>query len=234
VGPAVITQRLLSGLSALLLATGVVQGVRGGWIHAKAHLAQILLHRSWERTLAGDVEQKPWPWADTWPVARLELPGGGGHIVLAGATGRNLAFAPGHLDGSSEPGGGGTCVIAGHRDTHFADLDSLEKGQTVVLEDAAGRRRGYRVVKTAVVEESDTWVITDNDGPTLVLVTCWPLDSLLPGGTQRFVVWAMEEDGRRWAERTGGSRSTLGRDDPLGDRPRPRSAYSPRKALLRD
>ena len=110
-----------------------------------------------------------------------------------GATGRNLAFAPGHLDGSSEPGGGGTCVIAGHRDTHFADLDSLEKEQTVVLEDAGGRSRSYRVVTMAVVEERDTWVITDNDGPTLVLVTCWPLDSPTAGGTQRYVVWANAE-----------------------------------------
>lgn len=189
-----IAQRLLSGLSALLLVTGVVQGVRGGWIHAKAGLAQVLLHRSWERTQAGDVDVKPWPWADTWPVARLTLPGGGGHIVLAGATGRNLAFAPAHLDGSSEPGGGGTCVIAGHRDTHFSDLDNLARGQTVVLEDAGGRRHGYRVVRTAVVEEVDTWVITENDGPTLVLVTCWPLDSPLPGGTQRYVVWARAEE----------------------------------------
>jgi len=190
----VISHRLLSVLSALLLATGAVQGVRGGWIHAKARLAQVLLHRSWERTQAGGVEEKPWPWADTWPVARLILPGGREHIVLAGATGRNLAFAPGHLDGSSEPGGDGTCVIAGHRDTHFAHLDSLAKGQAVVLEDAAGRRRIYRVVATVIVDERGTWVITDNDRPTLVLITCWPLDSPLPGGTQRYVVWAEAED----------------------------------------
>jgi sortase A len=186
----VIAQRVLSGLSALLLATGVVQGVRGGWIHAKAHLAQVLLHGSWERTRAGGVEEKPWPWADTWPVARLTFPGGGEHIVLAGATGRNLAFAPGHLDGSSAPGGSGTCVIAGHRDTHFADLDRLEKGQTVVLENLEGRIRNYRVMTSAVVDERDTWVITDNNGPTLVLVTCWPLDSPSAGGSQRYVVWA--------------------------------------------
>ena len=185
-----MAHRFLSGLSALLLATGVVQGVRGGWIHAKASFAQFLLDRSWERTREGEAEEKPWPWADTWPVARITLPRGGEHIVLAGASGRNLAFGPGHLDGSSEPGGEGTCVIAGHRDTHFSDLDGLEKGQIVVIEDEKGRSHSYRVVRTAVVEERDTWVITDNDGPTLVLVTCWPLDSPLPGGTQRYVVWA--------------------------------------------
>ena len=189
-----IVRRFLSLLSAVLLATGFVQGFRGGWIQAKAVLAQVLLHRSWERTLGGGENVKPWPWADTWPVARLTLPGRVQYIVLSGATGRNLAFAPGHLDGSSEPGGDGTCVIAGHRDTHFSDLDKLEKGQTVLLEDWKGRSSSYRVVTTAVVEERDTWVMTENDGPTLVLVTCWPLDSPLPGGTQRYVVWARAEE----------------------------------------
>ena len=185
-----IVQRLLSVLSALLLATGVVQVMRGGWIHAKAHLAQVLLHRSWERTLAGGVEERPWPWADTWPVARLALPDGTEHVVLAGASGRNLAFAPGHLDGSATPGGGGTCVIAGHRDTHFAHLDRVEVGQTVTLEDSEGRYSAYRVAGSAVVDEGDTWVITAMDGPSLVLITCWPLDSPVAGGRLRYVVWA--------------------------------------------
>ena len=189
-----ITHRLLSALSVLLLATGVVQGARGGWIHAKAHLAQVLLQRSWERTLVGGEKEKPWPWADSWPTARLTLPGGDEYIVLAGATGRNLAFAPGHLDGSSRPGGDGTCVIAGHRDTHFSSIDRLENGQMVKLEDPAGGISGYRVRASAVVDERDTWVLTENDGPTLVLVTCWPLDSVLPGGTQRYVVWAEAEE----------------------------------------
>jgi sortase A len=186
----VILRRLLSVLSALLLATGVVQGIRGGWIHAKAHFAQVLLDRSWQRTIAGGVEEKPWPWADTWPVARLTLPDGTERIVLAGACGRNLAFAPGHLHGSAAPGGGGTCVIAGHRDTHFAELDQLEKGQYLRLQDAKGRQSAYRVAGTAVVDQSDTWVLAATDGPTLVLITCWPLDSPAAGGRLRYVVWA--------------------------------------------
>ena len=191
-----IAQRLLSALSALLLAAGAVEGVRGGWIHAKAGLAQVLLHRSWERTRAGGAEEKPWPWADTWPVARLTLPDGGEHIVLAGATGRSLAFAPGHLDGSSEPGDDGTCVIAGHRDTQFSRLGLLEAGHKITLEDSAGQRYVYSVLTSAVVDQHDTWVLSENDVPTLVLITCWPLDSALPGGSQRYVVWAEAED--RW------------------------------------
>ena len=188
-----IVRRLLSGLSALLLATGLGQGIRGGWIHAKAHLSQVLLHRSWTRTLAGGAEERPWPWADTWPVARLILPDGAAHVVLAGASGRNLAFAPGHLDGSAMPGHAGACVIAGHRDTHFAGLDRIEKGQMVMLEDAGGGRSNYRVTACAVIDQGATWVITAADRPTLVLVTCWPLDSPFPGGRLRYVVWAEED-----------------------------------------
>jgi sortase A len=59
-------------------------------------------------------------WADT---SRLRLltaergrrPG----IVLAGASGRGLAFAPGLLDGSALPGEPGVAVIAAHRDARF-------------------------------------------------------------------------------------------------------------------
>jgi sortase A len=183
-------KRLVSALSAVLLASGVVQGARGGWIKAKACLAQVLLQKSWQRTLEGGVEQKPWPWADTWPVARLTIPGEERHIVLAGASGRNLAFAPGHLHGSAEPGEAGTCVIAGHRDTHFAELDRLEEGHEILLEDAAGQSFTYRVTGTGVVHEKAAWAISGGADPTLVLVTCWPLDSPRAGGPLRFVVWA--------------------------------------------
>jgi sortase A len=189
----VIAQRMLSVLSVLLLATGIVQGVRGGWIHAKARLAQILLQRSWERELEGGGRSRPWPWADTRPVARLSLPDGGRQIVLEGASGRNLAFAPGHLDGSADPGGVGACVIAGHRDTHFAGLDKLAPGDRILIEDNHGLNHAYRVTAAAVVDESDRSTITGFDTPVLVLVTCWPLDSSVSGGPLRYVVWADEE-----------------------------------------
>jgi len=194
----VTAQKVLASLSALLLATAVVQGVRGSWIYAKAQLAQILLHRSWEKTLAGEERVRPWPWADAWPVARLVLPGtGDGQIVLGGASGRNLAFAPSHLDGSAAPGTDGTCVVAGHRDTHFAGLDELAPGQRLFVEDAAGETHGYTIKAAAVVHERDTWVLSESNVPTLVLVTCWPLDSPMPGGPLRYVVWAEAEQGSR-------------------------------------
>jgi hypothetical protein len=56
-------------------------------------------------TLSGGETVKPWPWADTWPIARLSAPRHGVDLfVLAGATGRTLAFGPGHVDGTARPG----------------------------------------------------------------------------------------------------------------------------------
>lgn len=187
-------RKVLTVLSTLCLAFGGVQGGRGTWIYVKAELAQVLLHRAWERTQAGDARAKPWPWADAWPVARLSLPDRGiDQIVLAGASGRNLAFAPGHLHGSAMPGDEGTCVVAGHRDTHFAVLEEIEPGESIVLERPNGVRAAYRVLATDVVDEQDTSVLNDLGGSTLVLITCWPFDTPIAGGPLRYVVFAEKE-----------------------------------------
>jgi sortase A len=182
-------RRVASALSVLLLAVGGVQGGRGAWIYAKAELAQVLLARSWAETKNGRERVRPWPWADAWPVARIILPDGD-HIVLGGASGRNLAFAPGHLDGTAPPGSSGTCVIAGHRDTHFAILEDLVEGDPIQLEDVSGIATTYSVTATAVVDESETAVLAESVGPTLVLITCWPFHAVNPGGPLRYVVWA--------------------------------------------
>ena len=85
-----------------LIALAVALLAAGFWLPAKAELAQQLLNRAWQRTTLGDTMAKPWPWADTHPVARLMLPNSDEPLtVLAGASGRNLAFAPALLDGSA-------------------------------------------------------------------------------------------------------------------------------------
>jgi sortase A len=54
-----------------LVLIGLWQTGSGAWIYMKAQLAQVLLQRAWAGTLAGQRHVKPWPWADTWPIARL-------------------------------------------------------------------------------------------------------------------------------------------------------------------
>ena len=84
---------------------------------------------------------------------------GGGTIVLAGGSGRTMAFGPGHVDDSARPGGEGNCVLAGHRDTHFAFLRDLEPGDEIVIETVAGARVEYRVTGARVVDRGDLWVM---------------------------------------------------------------------------
>lgn len=176
-------------VALLLLATGVAFAGRGLWIPAKAVLAQGLLAGAWERAAAGEARPRPWPWADTWPVARLTLPGRPPLVVLAGASGRTLAFGPGHVDGSGAPGGSGNVVVAGHRDTHFRVLAGLVAGDELVLEAPGGGPRRYRVVETAVVDHRDTRPLLPA-ASRLTLVTCWPFDAVRPGGPLRWVVVA--------------------------------------------
>lgn len=122
-----------------LLVAAAAQSAQAIWIHAKAELAQVLLERAWQQSLTQDQPVKPWPWADTWPVARLTSPR---HqvqlIVLDGASGATLAFAPGHMAGSASPGEIGNTVLSAHRDTHFSFLEHLRMGDELGLETPDG------------------------------------------------------------------------------------------------
>ena len=143
------------------------------------------------QTTAGAAQARPWPWADTSPVARLRAPAQGVDlIVLSGATGRTLAFGPALADGSAGPGGDGTSVIVGHRDTHFAFLKNLEAGDVLELEGPDGARERFVVGLTEVVDSREARLRLDEAARTLVLVTCYPFDALMPGGPMRYVVTA--------------------------------------------
>ncbi|WP_052716445.1 class GN sortase [Magnetospira sp. QH-2] len=181
--------RLMAG--TVLLGLGLWQAGSGALIEAKAWLGQHLIRSAWAESLTSGQLQEPWPWADTHPVARLEVPRLGiDLIVLAGATGRTIAWGPGHQDGSQPPNGPGTTVIAGHRDTHMAFLRELIPGDSLRLTDSAGWTRTYRVLDGFVVHEDEAAVRSDPEDPRLMLLTCWPFEALVPGGPLRYVVEA--------------------------------------------
>ncbi len=143
------------------------------YIHAKALLAQALLHRAWIATQASGVPAKPWPWADTATVARLFAPAQDVDLlVLAGATGRTLAFGPGHHDGSAMPGEPGNTVLSAHRDTHFRFLHAIAVGDALIVEMPAGQRFHYRVREIEVADQRDLRLPRLPAEPTLTLVTC--------------------------------------------------------------
>jgi sortase A len=180
----------LAALAAILLGLGAWQLGHGVWIYAKAELAQYLLQRAWQRTLQGEAHVKPWPWADTWPIARLQMPKYGVDLILlADASGRTLAFGPGHVSSSAIPGNRGTTILSGHRDTHFRFLAHVRPGDQVILEMPAKERYRYRVISTDIVDARTATVATGSDG-ALVLVTCYPFDSIISGGRFRYIVTA--------------------------------------------
>jgi sortase A len=182
-------------LAAVLAAVAGWHGARALWIEAKAEVAQALMWRAWQRVRAGDKGARPWPWADTRPIARLAAPAlGVSTFVLAGASGRTLAFGPGHLDGTPDPGASGNAVISGHRDTHFAFLERLAAGDELVLETQDGRTRRYLVADARVVDRNDLGITGDAGDDRLTLVTCYPFHALVPGGPLRYVVVALAAD----------------------------------------
>ncbi len=175
-----------------LVAIALWQFGQAGYIHAKARLAQYLVRAAWERTLAGEREVKPWPWADTGPVARLIAPRQGAEVfVLAGATGRTLAFGPGHVFGTAAPGAPGNSVISAHRDTHFAFLKHLRAGDELIVETPDGVRRHYTVDGARVVDRRDLRALAPDAEPRLTLITCYPFDAIVPRGPLRYVVRAV-------------------------------------------
>ena len=180
-------------LSLALLLFGLYQLLGAGLIHAKAWLAPHLIERAWRDSRdAGGAPVKPWPWADTWPVARLQVPSLGiTQYVLAGDSGNALAFGPGHTSASALPGVGGTTVIGGHRDTHFAFLQQLSPGAEVFLETPRGMRLAYEVSAVRIVDASREGLSLDAQRQTLQLVTCYPFDTLRVGGPLRYVVTAL-------------------------------------------
>jgi sortase A len=187
----VLTRRAPVALAAALcLGAGTALGSHGVYLRAKALLAQVLLERAWRVSVASGRPQKPWSWADTWPVARIRFPRlGRSAIVLAEAGGEALAFAPAHVAASPLPGEPGTSVIAGHRDIHFRFIRELAPGDEIEVTSASGAIHDFRVTRSAIVHAQASGIDVDGDSPRLALVTCWPFDAL-GRSSLRYVVFA--------------------------------------------
>ena len=175
----------------ILASAALWQFGMAGWIHTKAYAAQILLDRAWQQTLIGHGHNRPWPWADTWPVAELIVPQLDiAQIVLAGDSGATLAFGPGHSFASAAPDEHGTAMISGHRDTHFHFLQHIKKGERIILKTKSGIHY-YTVSNTRVVDARQFTIDPDNNA--LLLVTCYPFNSVITGSSERYIVYAQRE-----------------------------------------
>lgn len=180
---------------AILALAGLTLSAQGLYIHAKATLAQVLLERAFSDSLATGAPVKAWRWADTWPVARIEVPRlGRSEIALAGASGEALAFGPGHLDGTPEAGELGTAVYAAHRDTHFAFLKDVKVGDEIRVVRRDGATARFRVEQMRVAAWDLSGIDPHSAGTRLALVTCWPFDAVTHGPLRYIVEATAIED----------------------------------------
>jgi sortase A len=183
----------------LLVAAGGLLVARDLYLRAKAELAGALIRRAWAATLVTGRPTPPWSRADTFPVARLEIPAiGYDEVVLEGASPRNLAFGPARLMNSAAPGEAGNVVLAGHRTSWFRPLERVRDGDAVALavrDRATGveRRRVYRVVTRRVIDPRDTSYLQPTADDRLTLVTCWPFGRGARS-PYRFVVQALAHE----------------------------------------
>lgn len=180
----------LNRCAVLLLIIALVCLAKASWISAKAMLAQILIAQAWQETIATGNKNKPWHWADTWPVAALTTPAGETLYVLAGTSGQALAFGPGLLSQSAAPGQQGSTIIAGHRDTHFLFLEKLQQGDLIELQNTDGRRYNYKIEHMEIVDSSKQQLNLQQQNAELTLITCYPFHALNSGGPLRYVVHA--------------------------------------------
>lgn len=166
---------------------------QGTYIHAKAFVAQQLLELAWNNVISGQTKSKPWPWADTWPIARIKVPRLDiDLIVLAGDSGRTLAFGPGHNFASVTPGLKGNSLISAHRDTHFNFLQNLKLDDNIFIQTAQSDNKLFKVISTKIVDMDHARFLNDQASAYIHLVSCYPFDSIVPGGSRRYIVSARE------------------------------------------
>ncbi|MFT6559110.1 class GN sortase [Sneathiella sp.] len=174
-----LTTCLFGGL--LLLA--MWQLGQAGLLAAKAWAAPVLIKQAWEQQRETGRSERPWPWADSFPVARLAVPTLQiERFVLEGDNARNLAFGPVLHPNDKQT------ILFGHRDTHFQFLQDLVIGDTATVERQSGKAEVYRVMQTQIIPAENLSVPHLPERSLLVLVTCYPFDGLNPDTDRRYVV----------------------------------------------
>jgi len=111
--------------------------------------------------------------------------------VLSGDTGNVLAFGPGYNVETNYPGHNGTTLISGHRDTHFSFLQEISIGDEFKLDSILDNNDYiYEVSNIKIIDSDQQDISTSNNQSELKLVTCYPFNALIAGGSLRYVVTA--------------------------------------------
>jgi len=215
--------KIIPSFVALFLIIASVSFVMASYMVIKAHIAQVLLASTWQKQLISVddnhaasksqnktvEENKPWPWADFYPVAKLSFDRLGlSHIVLNNDSGQALAFGPGLNQSTSSGGAQGrsnVMVVSAHNDTHFSILEELTLNDRVTLSFRTGDSKVFTVNKMIVLDMAKEQLVLLNENDVnnndknksnrevidineLILVTCYPFGDTDSETSLRYVV----------------------------------------------
>mgnify|MGYP000273881231 CR=1 FL=1 len=180
-------------LTKALFIAGSLLCLHASWLPTKAWLSQQLISHSWQQSKSQASPVKPWPWADTYPIAELsfnrlkqDL------VVLNGGDPTTLAFSPGAIAPFNQVTGNQAFVVAGHRDSHFSLLKDVVMNDIISLTDKQGRNQLYQVESIEIVDASTGQLPLTSDDPSLVLITCYPFNSAVSDKNERYVIRARQ------------------------------------------
>lgn len=182
---------VLKSLFIIGFILSVIGMIRVGYFQTKAHLAQYLLQSAWQTTKTNKSINKPWSWADTWPVVKIEIPSINlSSLVLKDASGESLAFGPGLMTTDILPGDQGNSFIAAHRDTHFKDIGLLKIEDLINVSNRLGEKILFKIDHIQIVDSRAEQPVIDTDDRRITLVTCYPFDANEANTPFRYLVSA--------------------------------------------
>ena len=198
-----------------LLLIGSLLCINASWLPTKAWLSQALISYSWQQSMAqqsqltqNHLEQsyrqgnkakitntsvavKPWPWADTFPIAELSFKRLNEDIVvLNGGDPTTLAFSAGAIAPFNQTNSAKPFVVAGHRDSHFAFLEDILMKDVISMTDQHGQSQLYQVEEIDIVDASSGQLPVLANDSSLILITCYPFNAIGNDANERYVITA--------------------------------------------
>ncbi|MCO4799914.1 MAG: sortase, partial [Colwelliaceae bacterium] len=180
----------------ILILVGGIFSIHAIWLPTKAWLSQELILYSWHQsvqqqkmhrkkntyqekiTTQGDrleyentkANIKPWPWADTFPIAelsfmRLEK----SIVILNGGDPTTLAFSAGAIAPFNKTNSATPFVVAGHSDSHFSFLENILMKDVISMKDQSGKSQLYQVEAIDIINAGSGQLPILADDSSLIL-----------------------------------------------------------------
>lgn len=205
--------------ASALVIVGTLLCIQASWLPFKAWLSQQLINHSWQQSMTAQkhlqaqqqnhaqdntsphnlnsynltkqIAIKPWPWADTYPIAELVFQRlDKSIVVLNGGDPTTLAFSAGAVAPFNQPNVTKPFVVAGHRDSHFALLEDVTIRDIISLTDAQGQAQLFKVESIDIVDASAGQLSLIDNEQSLILITCYPFAGIGNDSDERYVITA--------------------------------------------